>query len=164
MIDGASRIELADFGIQKGTVGHLDPGNQNHLISVYCSAGTTSNIVGHRLFFGQAVGDGLRIFGNAAPVTNIRFTDFTMRMAGIGEGSRSGVAMQRGWSTVELGNFYIDGVRNSPIDLEPGPGTMEYLNIHDGFIDHSGGQSDVACALGGESHGQAGGAHQGFRP
>ena len=100
------------------------------------------------------MGDGLRIFGDASAVTNIRFTDFTMRMAGIGAGSRSGVAMQRGWSTVELGNFYIDGVRNSPIDLEPGPGTMEYLNIHDGFIDQSLGQSDVACALGGETHGQ----------
>ena len=154
MIDGASRIELTDFGIQMGAVAHPDPGDQNHLVSVYCSAGRTSDIVGHRLFFGQAVGDGLRIFGAAAPVTNIRFTDFTMRMAGIDVGSRSGVALQRGWSTVELGNFYIDGVRNSPIDLEPGPGTMEYLNIHDGFIDQSLGQSDVACALGGQSHGR----------
>jgi hypothetical protein len=154
MVDGASRIEFSDFGIQMGVVGHLDAGDQNHLVSIYCSAGQTSDIVGHRLFFGQAVGDGLRIFGDASAVTNIRFTDFTMRMAGIGAGSRSGVAMQRGWSIVELGNFYIDGVRNSPIDLEPGPGTMEYLNIHDGFIDQSLGQSDVACALGGQSHGR----------
>jgi hypothetical protein len=86
----------------------------------------------------------------------IRFTDFVMRMAGIGRGSRSGVALQRGWKAVELGNFYIDGVKNSPIDMEPtvlDPLPMAHLNIHDGFIDQSLGQSDVAFSIGGESHG-----------
>ncbi len=141
MVDGASRIELADFGIQMGTVANPDPGSQNHLMSIYCSSGVTEDIVGHHLFFGQAVGDGLRIFGEASPVTNIRFTSFVMRMAGIGRGSRSGVALQRGWKAVELGNFYIDGVKNSPIDMEP-------------TIDQSLGQSDVAFSIGGVSHGE----------
>ena len=109
MVDGSYRIELAYFGIQIGVVVHPDPGDQNHLISIYCSTGTTSDIIGHHLFFGQAVGDGLRILGDAAPVTNVRFTDFVMRMSGIGLGARSGVAFQRGWEAVELGNFYIDG-------------------------------------------------------
>ena len=157
MVDGASRIELADFGIQMGTVAHPDPGDQNHLISVLCLNGPTSEIAGHHLFFGQAIGDGLRILGDVSPVTNIRFTDFVMRMAGIGHGSRSGVALQRGWKTVELGNFYIDGVKNSPIDMEPtGSGhlPMAHLSIHDGFIDQSMGQSDVAFSIGGESHGE----------
>jgi hypothetical protein len=155
MVDGASRIELADFGIQMGTVTRPDPGSQNHLISVLALTGPTSDIVGHHLFFGQAVGDGLRILGNGSPVTNIRFTDFVMRMAGIGPGSRSGVALQRGWRTVELGNFYIDGVKNSPIDMEPtAPGPMAYLNIHDGFIDQSQSQSEVAFSIGGISHGE----------
>jgi hypothetical protein len=63
MIDGASRIEFSDFGIQMGVVCHPDPGDQNHLVSIYCSAGQTSDIVGRHLFFGQAVGDGLRILG-----------------------------------------------------------------------------------------------------
>jgi hypothetical protein len=153
LVDGAARIELAEFGIQIGVIDHPDPGDQNHLISIYCSAGVTRDIVGHHLFFGQAIGDGLRIFGEAAPVTNIRFTDFIMRMAGIGAGSRSGVAIQRGWNGLELGNFYIDGVRNSPIDMEPGPATMTHLNIHDGLIDQSHGQSDVAFSIGGVPHG-----------
>jgi hypothetical protein len=55
LVDGSSRIELADFGIQMGVVPHPDPGDQNHLIGIYCSAGVTSDIIGHHLFFGQAV-------------------------------------------------------------------------------------------------------------
>jgi hypothetical protein len=155
MVDGSSRIELAYFGIQMGVVVHPDPGDQNHLIGIYCSAGTTNDIIGHHLFFGQAVGDGLRILGDAAPVTNIRFTDFVMRMSGIGLGARSGVAFQRGWEAVELGNFYIDGVKNSPIDMEPtgdGPLHMARLSIHDGLIDQSLGHSPVAFSIGGVSH------------
>lgn len=157
MVDGASRIELADFGIQMGEVAKPDPGDQNHLISILCLSGPTSDIIGHHLFFGQAVGDGLRIFGNVAQVTNVRFTDFVMRMAGIGHGARSGVALQRGWKAIELGNFYIDGVKNSPIDMEPtgkDPQPMAHLNVHDGFIDQSLGRSDVAFAIGGVSHGK----------
>src|SRR5215467_746392 len=64
MVDGSSRIELAYFGIQMGVVVHPDPGDQNHLISVFCTTGVTRDIVGHHLFFGQAVGDGLRILGD----------------------------------------------------------------------------------------------------
>jgi hypothetical protein len=157
MVDGASRIELANFGIQMGTVANPDPGDQNHLISLLSLSGLTSDIVGHHLFFGQAIGDGLRILGDVSRVTNVRFTDFVMRMAGIGHGSRSGVALQRGWQAVELGNFYIDGVKNSPIDMEPtgsNPLPMAHLNIHDGFIDQSLGQSDVAFSIGGVSHGE----------
>lgn len=157
MVDGASRIELADFGIQLGTIAQPDPGDQNHLISILALSGPTHDIVGHHLFFGQAIGDGLRILGDVAQVTNVRFTDFVMRMAGIGQGSRSGVALQRGWKAIELGNFYIDGVKNSPIDMEPSGNDilpMAHLNIHDGFIDQSLGQSDVAFAIGGVSHGR----------
>lgn len=79
-----------------------------------------------------------------------------MRMSGIGRGSRSGVAIQRGRRAIELGNFHIDGVKNSPIDMEPSganPLSMAHLNIHDGFIDQSLGQSDVAVAISGISHG-----------
>jgi hypothetical protein len=115
----------------------------------------TSDIIGHHLFFGQAVGDGLRILGDAAPVKNVRFTDFVMRMSGIGLGARSGVALQRGWNVVELGNFYIDGVKNSPIDMEPTglvPQPMAHLKIHDGLIDQSLGHSHVAFSIGGVSH------------
>lgn len=114
MVDGASRIELADFGIQMGTVINPDRGGQNHLISILGLTGATSDIVGHHLFFGQAIGDGLRIFGEVSPVTTLRFTDFVMRMAGIGHGARSSVALQRGWKAVELGNFYIDGSGTAP--------------------------------------------------
>ncbi len=55
MVDGASRIELADFGIQMGHVAVPDPAHQNHLISVYCSTGTTRDIVGHH-FAGSITG------------------------------------------------------------------------------------------------------------
>lgn len=75
MVDGASRIEQANFGIQNGKVDRPDPGDQNHLISLLSLSGQTRDIVGHHLFFGQAIGDGLRILGDVAPVTNVRSTD-----------------------------------------------------------------------------------------
>jgi len=150
MVDAGRRIELADFGIQMGQVANPDPGDQNQLISLLSLTGPTTDIVGHDLFFGQAVGDGLRILGDASLVQNIRFTDFEMRMAGLGRGSRSGVALQRGWRGVELANFYIDGVKNSPIDMEPsGTTPMSHLNIHDGLIDQSLRQSEVVVSIAG---------------
>jgi hypothetical protein len=148
-VDGASRIELADFGVQHGKIDDAD--EQTHLITIKDpSKGTpTHDIAGHHLFFGQAIGDGLRLIGDRTPVSNIRFTDFVMHLGGIGRGARSGIALQRGWRFVEIGQFTIDGVRNSDIDLEPsGSAPMEHLNIHDGFIDHTG-RSDVAVDLAG---------------
>jgi len=58
-------------------------------------------------------------FGDATPVTNIRLADLVVKMAGICRGSRSGVALQRGWQAVELGSLYIDSARNRPMDIEP---------------------------------------------
>jgi hypothetical protein len=148
-VDGANRIELADFGIEHGKIDNAD--QQTHLITIKDpSRGTpTHDIAGHHLVFGQAIGDGLRLIGDRTPVSNIRFTDFVMHLGGIGRGARSGIALQRGWRFVEFGHFIIDGVRNSEIDLEPsGSAPMEHLNIHDGFIDHAG-RSDIAVDLAG---------------
>jgi hypothetical protein len=154
-VNGAQRIELADFAIRHGRV--VKPDEETHLITILNPrrGGPTQDIVGHHLFFGQAIGDGLRILGDTAPVTNVQFTHFVMHLGGIGKGARSGIAMQRGWRFVELGNFTIDGVRNSAFDVEPsGSAAMEHLNVHDAVIDHRESRSDNAVAIAGLHKGE----------
>ncbi|MDA0166728.1 hypothetical protein OM076_41080 [Solirubrobacter ginsenosidimutans] len=157
MLDGAARIELTDFGVSTGTITNPDPGDEVHLISVVSVSGTpTTDIFGHRLYFGQCIGDQLRFLGAGAPVTDCRFTGLLMHGAGIGRGARSGIALQRGFSRIEISDFYIDGSKNSPIDMEPtgtDPGTMEHLSIHHGVCDNSLGRTSVAFSIGGLSHG-----------
>jgi hypothetical protein len=146
LVNGAQSIELADFGIAHGTI--PKPDEQTHLITVKdpSRGSPTHDIVGHHLSFGRAIGDGLRLIGDRTPVTSLRFTDFVMHLGG---NARSGIALQRGWRLVEFGQFSIDGVRNSDIDLEPsGSAPMEHLNIHDALINHTG-RSDVAVDLAG---------------
>jgi hypothetical protein len=145
-VNGGKRIELADFGISHGKVSR--PDEQTHLITVKDprEAPGTRDIVGHHLSFGRAIGDGLRLLGDTTPVTNVRFTDFVMHLGG---SARSGIAMQRGWRNVEFGQFAIDGVRNSEIDIEPSGGApMEHLSIHDALLNHTG-RSDVALSIAG---------------
>jgi hypothetical protein len=78
-----------------------------------------------------------------------------MHGAGIGDGARSGIAFQRGASRIEISDFHIDGIKNSPIDMEPtgaDPGTMEHLCIHHGVCDNSLGRTSIAFSIGGLSH------------
>lgn len=68
--------------------------------------------------------------------------------------ARSGISFQRGYSRVEVSNFFIDGVQNSPLDQEPtGSGTMEYANVHHGFIDNSLGATSYGASYSGVSAG-----------
>jgi hypothetical protein len=156
MVDGAFRIELADFGLSTGTIANPDHGDEVHLISVVSVSGRpTKDIHGHRLFFGRCIGDQLRLLGANAPVTDCRFTGLLMHGAGIGDGARSGIAIQRGVSRLEISDFHIDGTKNSPIDMEPSgadPGSMEHMSIHHGVCDNSLGRTSVAFSIGGLSH------------
>jgi len=86
VVDGASRIELCDFGVRQGIIQRPDPGQQNHLIAVYNThpGGTTADIHGHDLYFGKALGDQLRFLADIKPqvVRDVRFSRFLMRGAG----------------------------------------------------------------------------------
>ena len=163
-IDGASRIELCDFGIMQGTITNPDPGQQNHLIVVYnnTAGGTTEDIYGHHIYFGKCLGDAIRLLADASPqvVKNIRFTHGFMRLNGIVNGpsgrtgARSGIAIQRGYSNVEFSHFYIIGAQNSGIDMEPtGSNTMDRAWMHNIIVDNSISNTGSAVSLGGVSNG-----------
>ncbi len=164
MIDGAQRIEVSDLGVQQGAIDNPDSGQQNHLVSVLQSAASpiTRDIFLHHIFFGKALGDQFRILGASATIVNVKLLDFIANGDGVVNvasgrvGARSGIAMQRGWTQVEIGNGYICGTQNQPIDFEPSAtGEMSYGYFHDLCADnsdaYSSGSSSVAAAIGGAS-------------
>ena len=163
-IDGASRIELCDFGIMQGVIANPDPGQENHLITVFnnVAGGITQDIYGHHLFFGKCLGDAIRLLGDKPSdvVENVRFTHGLMRLNGkVNDasgrtGARSGIAIQRGYRNVEFAHFYIFGAQNSGIDMEPtGENIMDRAWFNDITVDNSAGNTGNAVSLGGVSHG-----------
>jgi hypothetical protein len=65
-------------------------------------------------------------------------------------GSRSGISFQRGYNGVEVGSFYIDGPKNSPIDFEPsGDLQQTQFNIHDGIVNNALGSTFIAASFDG---------------
>jgi hypothetical protein len=86
IIDGAQRIEICDLGIMQGTIKLPDPGQQNHLISVYNNAGggTTRHIDVHDVYFATAIGDQFRLVAATSPdvVQDVTLCDFVMEGAG----------------------------------------------------------------------------------
>ena len=215
VIDGASGIEVCDFGIRQGIIQRPDPGQQNHLVAVFNNqvSGTTKDVYGHDLYFAKALGDQLRFLADASPqvVENVRFSRFIMRGngsviqawtpstaylvaaqvvnnnlqykcvtagtsaatggptgtgTGISDGTavwdnvikrvgaRSGVSFQRGFRNIEVDHFYVHGVQNSCIDMEPsGSNELSRAHIHHFFIDNSGGSTGSAVSFGGVSSG-----------
>ena len=70
------------------------------------------------------------------------------------DGARSGVSIQRGYSNIEVSDFYVDGAQNSCIDAEPtGSGTMEYAYVHDFYADGRLGISQYVASFCGVSAG-----------
>lgn len=73
------------------------------------------------------------------------------------EGARTCISVQRGYRNVDIGNFYAIGAQNGVLDIEPtgagggfaGLEVMEYLNIHDGTLDNSLGDTAVAATFSG---------------
>lgn len=161
VMDGCQRIELCDMGLFQQQITNPDPGQQNHVWCVYNNTlgGTTKDIVGHDLFFGKSIGDGIRILANdpTDKCVDIRIYDFVMLQNGVVTstppngrvGARSGIALQRGGVDLWFSNFFIRGTQNSPIDEEPSAGAG--LRTHfDGFIiDNSLGLTSGALTMGG---------------
>ncbi len=159
IVDGARRIGLRDFRIYQGTIDNPSPTQQDHLIQVNAQKAVTGDVEIENIHFGPCIGDALRIAGSAPYyVENVRAHDFTMQVDGQpqapNQGARSGLSLQRGFRNIEISNFYIGGVKNSPIDLEPTTvAAMDRLNIHDGVVDNTLGQTAHAISIGGYEDG-----------
>lgn len=164
LFDQCQRCAVHDLGVDQTQITTPDPIQDNHLIGVFnMGAGTTKDIYGWNLYFGKAIGDQLRFFGDTATVQNAHFHHFLMHGAGTvtstpangRTGSRSGVSFQRNFSRITLDHFYIDGAQNSPFDMElTGSGTSnEHLVISDFIVDNTLSNTSAAMSLGGISAG-----------
>lgn len=159
IVDGARRIGLRDFRIYQGDIANPSPTQQDHLIQINAQKHITGDVQLENIHFGPCIGDALRIAGSAPYyVENVRARDFTMQLDGQPQapsrGARSGISLQRGFRNVELSDFYIGGVKNSPIDMEPTtPAAMDRLHIHDGVVDNTLGQTAHAISIGGYEDG-----------
>lgn len=159
IIDGARRITLRDFRIYQGQIDNPSPTQQDHLIQINAQRAVTGDVELDNVHFGPCIGDALRIAGSAPYyVENVRAHDFTMQVDGQPQapsgGARSGLSLQRGFRNVEISDFYIGGVKNSPIDMEPTtPAAMDRLYIHDGVVDNTLGLTAHAISLGGYEDG-----------
>lgn len=73
------------------------------------------------------------------------------------EGARTCISVQRGYDHIEISNFYAIGAQNGVLDVEPtnagggfsGAEVMRYLNLHDGVLDNSLGNTAVAATFSG---------------
>jgi len=159
IVDGARRITLRDFRIYQGEIANPSPTQQDHLIQVNAQRAITGDVEIDNIHFGPCIGDALRIAGSAPYyVERVRAHDFTMQVDGQPQapagGARSGVSLQRGFSDIEISDFYIGGVKNSPIDMEPTTAAvMDRLRIHDGVVDNRLGLTAHAISIGGYEDG-----------
>jgi hypothetical protein len=130
---------------------------QNHHIQITAASNDCTDVEIENVNFGQCIGDAVRVAGGtSANVVNGRVHHVTMHCGGHplspNGGSRSGISFQKGLKNFELGNFFIHGAKNSPIDCEPtAVSTMTGLNIHDGVVDNSGGSTPIAVSFDGYS-------------
>lgn len=157
LCDGSQRIEVCNLGVQQISDLGAD-GQQHHLIrtAVTHAGGATRDIFYHHIYFGSGgqLCDAFQIFGNTGTVTNCRLLHFHMKLDGIGLGSRSGMAIQRGYSCLEVGYGYVIGCKNSQFDMEStGSATIEYPFIHDLVLDNSQSQTSNAMSLSGVDNG-----------
>jgi hypothetical protein len=159
IVDGARRITLRDFRIYQGEIANPSPTQQDHLIQINAQRALTGDVEIDNVHFGPCIGDALRIAGSAPYyVERVRAHDFTMKVDGQPQapagGARSGVSLQRGFRDIEISNFYIGGVKNSPIDMEPTTAAvMDQLRIHDGVVDNTLGLTAHAISIGGYEDG-----------
>lgn len=168
IVDGASRIELCDFTIMQGTLGTVDPSQQNHLICLYNTqpAGVTDSVHGHNLYFGKCIGDAIRVLGEESggvglQVTRSRFIHFQMQLNGVVNvasgrvGARSGIAIQRNAIDITFAHFQDQGAQNQAIDMEP-TGTLGVSSVDRvSFIDGDIGPSlnvDISVSIGGSAN------------
>lgn len=151
--NGSSKIYISDLWVQHGTV--VGPEEHNHLINIGIAGQTSgvTDIVVRNVYCGQSVGDGINIQGEAGAVTDtVIITNVIVRSQGIVGSSRDCVGFQRGIANVELGNFYLEGCKNSCIDFEPtGNASIVNINIHDGVCNQALSNSQVSVSVGGNA-------------
>ncbi|MGN6106844.1 MAG: hypothetical protein ACTHU0_17175, partial [Kofleriaceae bacterium] len=161
VIDGSEDIEVSHLGLRQGTITNPDfPGDHHALINLFSNTRMCRNLVFQNLYFGPCIGDAFRVVGTADPekmIENVRLTQFLMETGGhaqgaggLQQGSRSGVSLQRGFRSVEIGNGFIQGAKNSPFEMEPtGAGINDDLLVHDLIVDNSGGRTRLAFTVAG---------------
>jgi hypothetical protein len=152
-----TRVGVRDMTILHGpNLSNVDTATlQNHHIQITAATDDCTDVEIQNVHFGLCIGDAVRVVGSTTNnVVNGRVHHVTMRTGGHplspNSGARSGISFQKGLKGFELGNFYIHGAKNSPIDCEPSStGTMTGLNIHDGVPDNTGGSTAIAISFGG---------------
>jgi len=159
--NGAKRVEIKDLGFKQGTITNPPDQDHGHVLQISNTNSTwpTQDIYIHDVFIGASIGDGIRIVGNppSSIVDTVRILNVTMHTGGHPSyplGSRSGISFQRGYNGVEVGSFYIDGPKNSPIDFEPsGDLQQTHFNIHDGIVNNALGSTFIAASFDGSKSG-----------
>ena len=151
MIDGANNVTLSDFTILQGTIVNRDAGDHHALIEVLATSQNSTDITISNVYFGPCIGDAFRTLAGSSSlfIQNVKLLNFTMRTqghpqgaGGLGLGSRSGISLGRGFKSLEIGDFYIEGAKNSVLDMEATSASiMSELNVHDGTFNNAFGQT-----------------------
>lgn len=165
VIDGASRIEIANLGLELHTITNIEVTQQNHMLCVFNNqlGGTTDEIRIHNVFFGKANGDQIRLLADDSgdKVTNVEVSHCVFRGYGTVTstpandriGARCGIAIQRGAEDVTFVDCYFEGARNSILDEEPSGGASRRIKYVRCVFDNARGITDNVCSLGGSGGG-----------
>ncbi|MCW5800876.1 MAG: hypothetical protein KIT31_00575 [Deltaproteobacteria bacterium] len=153
-VQNCVRATIRDLTVAHGpNMSNPSGTQQNHHIQLGRSdmANDIVDTVIRHVHCGPCIGDGIRACGGTTHyLRNTRVLDVTMRTGGhplATNGSRSCISFQLGIIELELGNFFLHGAKNTPIDFEPSGGTLRSFDIHDGIVDNSGGQTVGAVSF-----------------
>jgi hypothetical protein len=154
--NGFRGFTCSEMTLRFGTVTAPDPGKQMHLLQVtntVSSTRSTRDVEVYNMGFGPCIGAGFRTLGEGGAnlqVENVSLHHCVFRTQGIGNGSRSCVEIQRGFSGIEISYCSMQGAKNTVIDCEETTSaTEDGLFIHHNYLDHSLGQTHFAVSLGG---------------
>jgi hypothetical protein len=153
--DGPVRITLCDFAIEHGpNVTNIAPDLQNHQIELNAVHEDVVDVAIRNVHFGACVGDAIRLAGGEdSLLRNTTVEHINMRLAKhdlAPAGCRSGVSFQKGIQDLLLTDFYIEGPKNSCLDMEPtAHAGMDNITITNGTIDNTKGTTWVAASFDG---------------
>jgi hypothetical protein len=148
--NGARRVSLQDFSIRFDWIPHPDTIDQNHLVEINnTSAGGgvvglgTGDVHIQDVEFGPTPGACVRLIGEASGVIDNVYLDRVQFRSSAswlnGSGSRSCLEANRGVYGLFVSNFWMEGAKNSCIDIEKtvvAPNT--YMIIRDGVVKNTG--------------------------
>ena len=147
---GARRVRIQDLSIWFNWIPNPDTSGQNHLVEINNST-TGGGVLGlgtgqvyiNDVEFGPTVGSCVRLVGEASGVIDNIYLDRVQFRASAswltGGGARSCMEANRGVYGLFLSNFWMEGAKNSCIDIEKtvvAPNT--YMIIRDGVVKNTG--------------------------